>query len=414
MKTVDPALVEQLLTSRARLAPPPTRPAPWAARPVLYDFGGGRPDPDSFPCADLVRATAEALDREGREALTYGNAQGYDGLRDLVCWKTERLEGATISREEVLITNGASQALAVIADAFVDPGDVVVTEAPTFSGTLNIYRRHGAQVVGVPLDDEGMRTDELEARLKELAAAGRRPKLIYTVDNVQNPAGPTLSLRRRQELLALASQYGILVVEDDAYGELRFEGERLPSLYALDQTGIVLRTGTLSKVLGAGVRLGWVMASQEVLPWLMAFKQDWGTNPFVSRVAAYYLREHLEEHVQQLVDIYRRKRDTMLAGLDAGLGSTAVWSHPEGGFFIWLRLPDGTDQERLGALAAERQVSYVPGTSFFPDRSGAEFIRLAYSYATVEAIAEGTGKLCEAIRLARRRPSAVSPVDESR
>ena len=402
MKTVDSARLEQLLSSRARLVPAtPPRPAPWAGRPVLYDFGGGRPDPASLPFAGLAQATAEVLQTEGRDALTYGNGQGYDGLRDLVCWKLERREGLTVSRDEVFITNGSSQAINIVADTFLEPGDVVITEAPTFSATLGSFRRHGAEVYGIPLDEEGMRTDELEARLKDLASQGRRPKLIYTIDVFHNPAGPTLSLRRRQELLRLADEYGTLVVEDEAYGDLRYDGEPVPSLYALDQAGLVIRCSTFSKILAAGVRLGWVAAPPEVLARLMAFKQDWGTNPFVSRIATYYLRQHLDEHIAELIGIYRRKRDTMLAGLERGLGNTASWSRPEGGFFIWLRLPEGTDNAKLAALAAERQVSYVPGAGFFPNGGGTEFVRLAYSYASVEEIVEGTDRLCEAIRNAR-------------
>lgn len=398
----DAGRIEALLASRARLVPfTPPRPAPWAARPVRFDFGGGRPDPASLPYAGLARATAEVLEREGPDALTYGGGQGYDGLRDLIVWKLARREGLAITRDEVFITNGSSQAINIIADTFVDPGDVVITEAPTFSATLGTLRRHGAEVHGIPLDDEGMRTDALEARLAELAARGRRPKLIYTIDVFHNPTGVTLSAQRRRELLRLAEQHGVLVVEDEAYGDLRYEGEAVPSLYALDRSGLVLRCSTFSKILAAGVRLGYVVGHPDLIARLMPLKQDWGTNPFVSRVAAYYLREHLDEHVAELIAVYRRKRDAMLAGLERGLGSSASWSRPAGGFFVWLRLPDGTDNAKLAELAAERQVSYVSGAGFFPDGSGTDFIRLAFSYASVEDITEGIDLLAEAIRLAR-------------
>lgn len=403
MKTLDQARLLRLLGARAKLeACAPPRPQRRSGPPVLYDFGAGRPDPESFPLTDLVTATAEALEKEGREALTYGAFPGYDGLRDLACAKFQKYEGAAVSRDEVLVTNGSSQALGIIADAFLDVGDVVVSEAPTFSGTLSIFRRHGVEVQGIPLDDSGMRVDALAACLERLASQGRRPKLIYTIDTFQNPAGPTLSLERRRELLRLADQHGTLVVEDDAYGELRFEGEPAPSLYALDGSGLSIRTGTLSKILGAGVRLGWIIAHPDVIQRLVPFKQDWGTNPFVSRVATYYLRNHLYEHVEELIAVYRRKRDVMLAGLQDGLGESAKWNRPEGGFFTWLRLPEGTDTVRLADLAAERQVSYASGPGFFPDGSGAEYVRLSYSYAALDAIAEGTGRLCEAINLARR------------
>ena len=395
-------LYQSALSSRARLAPAgPQRPSAWAARPVLYDFGGGRPDPESLPFAGITRATAEVLEQDGRAALTYGNIQGFEGLRELVAWKMEHREGLKVSPDEVFITNGSSQALALIADTFLDPGDQVIVEAPTFSGSLNIFRRRGAEVIGVPLDDEGLRTDDLERLLKSLAAQGKRPKFIYTIDYFQNPAGPCLSVERRRDLLRIAETYGTLVVEDEAYGDLRYDGDSPPSLYELDEAGLVMRCSTLSKILAAGVRIGWILAPVELLWPLMAMKQDWGTSPFVSRVAAQFLRAHMDEHIAELRVVYRRKRDAMLAGLERGLGDTARWSRPEGGFFVWLRLPEGTDPAKLMEGAVERQISIVPGSAFFPDGSGQDHIRLAFSYAPVPAISEGIDKLVEAIRLAR-------------
>ena len=395
-------LYQSALSSRARMAPAgPQRPAAWAARPVLYDFGGGRPDPESLPFAGLTRATAEVLEQDGRAALTYGNIQGFEGLRELVAWKMEHREGLTVSPDEVFITNGSSQALALIADTFLDPGDLAIVEAPTFSGSLNIFRRRGAEVIGVPLDDEGLRTDDLERLLKGLAAQGKRPKFVYTIDYFHNPAGPCLSVERRHDLLRIAEAYGTLVVEDEAYGDLRYDGESPPSLYALDEAGLIMRCSTLSKILAAGVRIGWILAPAELLHPLMAMKQDWGTSPFVSRVAAQFLRAHMDEHITELCGVYRRKRDAMLAGLERGLGDTARWSHPEGGFFVWLRLPGGTDLAKLMEGCVERQISIVPGSNFFPDGGGKEHIRLAFSYAPVPAISEGMDKLVEAIRLAR-------------
>lgn len=403
MDVVTTANYEPFLSRRALLkSPAPALVAKAGAPPPLYQFGGGQPDPASFPYQDLVEATAEAFQHEGPAALSYGHPYGFLGLRELVCEKTKYYEGFDVSPDNVLVTNGSSHAISLVCDLLVDVGDAVLTEAPTFSGTLNNFRRYGPELIGISLDDEGIRTDEVEERLRDLARQGRKAKFIYTIVNFQNPAGPTQSLRRRHELLNLAEKYDTFIVEDDAYGELRYSGEAVRSLYDLDQSGRVFRTGTLSKILAAGTRLGWLLAPKELIPRFAAFKTDGGTNPFVSRVATYYLRKHIHQHVEALREIYRTKRDTMLERLAAGLGDSAKVSRPDGGFFVWIRLPEGTDPQKLLNLAAERRVLYVPGPSFFPDaNSGSEYIRLAFSCATLDEIRTGVDLLCEAIHEAR-------------
>jgi 2-aminoadipate transaminase len=392
----------QLFTSRARLELPTPFGRPRRVGLARYDFGGGRPDPDSFPFDDLVKATADALAAEGRDALTYGDQQGYRGLREWVCHKSKLLENDDIVPEQVLITSGASHALSLIADALAETGDDVVTEAPLFSGTLNVFRRHALRLHGVRIDNDGMDVSHLAEVLDGLRREGRRAKFIYTVPTFQNPVGVTMPLDRRIELLRLAREHSTVVIEDDAYGELRFDGERLPTLHLLDQDGIVMRVGTMSKTLGAGMRLGWAIANPVLLPYLMAFKGDGGTAPYTSRVAAYYMRAHFEEHCEELIRIYRGKRDAMLAGLRAGLGESTWWSVPAGGFFVWVRLPDDTYPLKLVDLAAEAGVAYVPGPAFFPDNSGAEYARLAFSYATLDEITEGIARFCSAVKAARR------------
>jgi 2-aminoadipate transaminase len=245
-------------------------------------------------------------------------------------------------------------------------------------------------------------TTAVRQRLETLRRQGRRCKLIYTIVNFQNPAGPSQSLRRRRELIGLAHEYDTLILEDDAYGELRFEGETLPPLFALDQGGRVIRAGTLSKILGAGVRLGWLCAPPAMIPAFQSFLFGGGVNPFMSRVATYYLREHLEPHVRLLIDVYRAKRDAMLAGLDELLGGTeAIVSRPEGGFFLWLRLPRGVDQGRLATRAGEAGVQYTPGPVFYANGGGQEFIRLAFSYEPPDRCYEGARLLGRAILDAR-------------
>jgi 2-aminoadipate transaminase len=395
----------RLLSSRALIGQTARGTIASATRTVqtpLYEFGGGRPDPGSFPYDELVEATARMMKEEGAEALTYGDPLGYPGLRDLVCHKYELFEGLKVERENILIANGSSHALSLAVSAFVDPGDAVIVEAPTFSGTLAGIRRHGPEILDAPVDEEGVVTAAVRQRLEALKRQGRSCKLLYTIVNFQNPSGPTMSLRRRRELIALAHEFGTLLLEDDAYGELRFEGEQLPSLYALDEGGAVIRSGTLSKILGAGVRLGWLCAPREMLPYLSSFNFGGGVNPFMSRVAVYYMREHMPEHVARLVEVYRRKRDAMRRGLLELLeGTDAVVNKPEGGFFLWVKLPSGTDRQRLADLAAERRVQYVPGPSFYPNGGGEEYVRLAYSYESVEKCHQGARLLAEAILAAR-------------
>lgn len=389
---------DAFLSSRARIGwdapPPPSRPAIDA----LYEFGSGYPDPATYPYDGLVDATARMMKEEGAQALNYGEGQGYRGLREVVCQKYALFERLEVTPENLIVSNGSGHALSLAFSAFTDIGDVIISEAPTFSGTLNTIRRHGPQVVDVPVDSEGMVTSVLRERLQELKKQGKRCKLIYTIVNFQNPAGPTMTLARRQELIALAHEYDTFILEDDAYGEIRFEGEPLPSLYALDPNGRVIRAGTVSKILGAGFRLGWLCAPKSMIPVFQGFLFGGGVNPFASRVATYFLRDHLEEHVGVLVGAYRAKRDAMLKGLWEVLGHTDVEiSKPEGGFFIWIKLPTGTDHKKLNAIAVRERLQCTPGPSFFPNGGGEEFIRLAYSYETPQRCYEGARRVAEAI-----------------
>jgi len=401
--TTPTARFEHLLSSRARIG--------WgapgaAARPVAsprYEFGGGYPDPASFPYNDMVEATARMMKAEGAQALTYGDPQGYRGLRELVCHKYRVFEGLEVTPENIFVANGSGHALSLAFGAFVDPGDPIICEAPTFSGSLNNIRRHGPEILDAPVDAEGMVTSTVRERLEGLRRQGRRCKLIYTIVNFQNPAGPDLSLRRRTELVRLAEEYDTFILEDDAYGELRFEGEPKPPVYALDRGGRVIRAGTLSKILGAGVRLGWLCAPRAMLPAFQGFNFGGGVSPFMSRVATWYLRDHMEAHVKLLIGVYRAKRDAMLRGLWEVLeGIDVEISRPQGGFFIWIRLPVATDPARLEALAVAAQAQYTPGPAFFPDGGGERFIRLAFSYEPPEKCYEGARLIARAILEAQR------------
>src|SRR2546425_10733861 len=389
---------QTLLSSRARIGGGVPAPPPRPSMTVLYEFGGGYPDPASFPYEGMIEATADMMKAEGAAAMTYGEPQGYRGLRELICHKYELFEKMKADPENIIVANGSGQALALAFGAFIDPGDAVVCEAPTFSGSLNTIRRHGPQILDVPVDDEGIVTDAVRERLESLRRQGRRCKLIYTIVNFQNPAGPSQSLRRRQALIALAHEYETIILEDDAYGELRFEGETLPPLYSLDRGGRVIRAGTLSKILRAGVRLGWLCAPKDMVPVLQSFLFGGGTNPFMSRVATYYMKDNMAAHVQRLIGVYRAKRDAMLKGLDEVLKDTdATISRPEGGFFLWIKLPSGTDKKRLAERAVESRIQYTPGPVFYANGGGEDYIRLAFSYEQPDKCYEGARMLAKAM-----------------
>ena len=402
MTTPTNPRLDDLLSTRARIgwgaSSPPARPVAEA----LFEFGGGHPDPSSFPYEGMVEATADVMRAEGAPALSYGEPQGYKGLRELVAHKYRLFENLEVPTDDIIISNGSGHALSLAFSAFVDVGDPILSEAPTFSGTLATIRRHGARVLDVPLDAEGMDTAVARQQLEKLRSEGKRCKLIYTIVNFQNPAGPTMSRRRREELIALAHEFDTLILEDDAYGELRFEGTAHPSLYALDKGGRVIRAGTLSKILGAGVRLGWLCAPRQMIPAFQGFLFGGGVNPYVSRVATYYMRENLVPHVARLVDIYRLKRDAMLKGLWEVLEGTDVEiSKPEGGFFIWIKLPTGTKIERVREAAVKSGIQFTWGPAFFANGGGEGFIRLAYSWEPPERNYEGAKLIAQAIKNAR-------------
>ncbi len=403
MTTPSTARFDHLLSSRARIGWGGSATTSRPGASPLYEFGGGYPDPASFPYDAMVEATARMMKAEGAEALTYGDPQGYRGMRELVCHKYQLFENLHVTPENIFVANGSGAALALAFSAFVDPGDPIICEAPTFSGSLNNIRRHGPEIIAVPVDADGMDITAVREALERLRRQGRRCKLIYTIVNFQNPAGPDLSIPRRHELVSLAEEYDTFILEDDAYGELRFDGDTKPPVYALDRNGRTIRAGTFSKILGAGVRLGWLCAPPAMLPAFQGFNFGGGVNPFMSRVATYFLREHMEPHVKLLINVYRAKRDAMLRGLWEVLTGTDVEiSRPAGGFFIWIKLPSGTDPARLEELALAARVQYTPGRAFFPGGGGERHIRLAFSYEQPDKCYEGCRILARAILDARR------------
>ncbi len=368
--------------------------------PLPIPFTYGFPDPGSFPIQDLIQATAKVMHREGRQALQYGQGRGFDGLLDVVVDRLVRFEGIETTRQNLIITNGSLHALDILCHVFINPGETVIIEAPCFHGSIDVMKRLQGKPVSVSLDDDGMRMDELAEKLSLLAKEGRKPKFIYTIPNFHNPGGVTMTLARRHQLLNLAAEYKIPIIEDDAYRDLYYEGEPLPSLYSLDKSAMVVRMGTFAKVLAAGMRLGWALGPEKVISKMLLFRSDTGTNQFGSRIAAEYCREHLDDHIADLVRIYRGKRDAMLGALEEHVGSLARWTRPQGGFYVWLELADKVDPDKLQQYAKQEGVSYLRGDICFVDGRGKNAMRLSFSYPSVDEIVEGVRRLGRAIRAA--------------
>lgn len=397
---------DTLLSERARRSGPARLGDPRASASKI-SFYAGFPDPASLPKADIIESTRVALERDGEWALQYGATFGYSGLIDELLKKLARDQGINAGSENVLITNGASQALSLIVDLFVDPGDVVLSEVPTWSGAVANFRAAGADVREIAVDEQGTDVDELERVLTELRVAGKPAKLLYVIPNFQNPTGVTTTLERRQRTVALAREHGVPIVEDDAYFDLRYAGDQLPTLYELDTVGQVIYMGTFSKIMAAGMRLGWAVGPEKIVARLAGLKHEGGTSPFAGQVAAEFCSSGtLVEHVQELRSLYLVRRNAMLAALERHMPAGTTWTTPEGGFFVWLDLPGGVTASALQPLANAQNVEFLPGTVCYFHGSGDDKVRLSYSFADEEQIAEGIRILGELVTAELERSNA--------
>ena len=379
------------------------RPMPRAGAvpPDIISLAYGMPDPALFPTAGLAAAAEEALRDPARYAvaLQYGNVGGNPLLLGELGRKLEGEEGRPVEPGSLAMTNGSSQAIALVVQALANPGDVCLCEAPTFLGTIHHIRFQGVRAVPVSLDDEGLDVEALEREIQGLEAAGTPPRFVYTIPTFNNPAGVTMSLARRRALLDIVSRHGIPIIEDDAYRDLRFEGEAVPTLHALDREGLVVRLGTFSKIVAPGVRLGFVLADPAVIERVLAFKAEGSTNGFASMVVGTFMRNGgLAAHIETLRAAYRERRDTMYEALTREMPAGATWTRTEGGFFLWLTIPSRADMVRVNARAAEERVVALAGTECFPDGRGVHNLRLSFSLQPPDRIAEGIRRLGQAIR----------------
>jgi 2-aminoadipate transaminase len=381
-------------------------------QPDIISFAGGMPAPELFPVKEVEEACSRLLEKDGCNALQYSTSEGYPPLREFIVEKMSRY-GIVASVENVLITSGSQQALDLVGKVLIDPGDVIVTGAPTYLGAIQAFTAYQASFASVPLDDDGIMVDLMEPKIVET-----HPKFMYVLPNFHNPAGVTLSQERRERLVSLARQYGVPVIEDDPYGELRFEGEHIPPIVVIDAMrngeraegyfkGDVIYMSTFSKTLSPGMRLGWIVAPVEVVKKLVEAKQgsDLHTGTFSQMVAYEVIADgFLDEHVREIRDMYRKRRDAMLASMDRYLPQGVDWTQPQGGLFLWVSLPEGVDCEELLEEAVEQKVAFVPGTAFYADGRGHDALRLTFDTCATDMIDEGIRRLGNAI--ARRMEKA--------
>ncbi len=370
--------------------------------PEVISFAGGLPATEVLPVDEIQDAVARVLKDRGKYSLQYGSTEGYLPLREMIGRHTARY-GIDISPDNIMITSGSQQALDLLGKIFINRGDRIVVEAPTYLGALQAWNAYGAEYVPVPADEDGMITSELEKALRT------GPKFIYALPNFQNPTGSTLAMERRMQLVELADRYGVPIVEDDPYGQLRFEGEHLPSLVVLDNkmhtnngsyTGNVIYLSTFSKILAPGLRLAWVIAPVVVIRKLVLAKQGTDLNSATfNQVLAHEVGRHgfFDRHVKEICDLYRERRDVMLDVLSELMPPGVHWTHPHGGLFLWAELPEGMNTTMMFPEAVAQKVAYVPGESFFPCGGGQNTMRLNFSYSRPELITEGIARLANVI-----------------
>lgn len=365
-----------------------------AVRPDIISLSGGMPDVSLLPASAVKKATRAALDEQRPKALQYGGTAGRVETRQVFC-DVMRDIGVRCKPDEVMITSGAQQALDLIARTFIDPGDIILAEGPTYLGALQAFSAYEPDVRCIELDEEGIRTDLLEEELKRIGKGNPRLKFCYVIPNFQNPAGITMSSARRQRLLELADEYNFMVIEDDPYGRLRYDGGHMIPLKALDDRVVYL--GTVSKMFAPGLRTGWIAAPRDVLAKINLVKQggDLCGSTFDQVIVEHYFTDTpWQRTLQKFIKTYGIRRDAMLAALEEYFPPEATWTKPEGGFFVWITLPEYVDTGSMLGTALDAGVTFCPGDSFYPDgKTGKNCMRVNFSYETPENIAEAIRRL---------------------
>jgi 2-aminoadipate transaminase len=368
-------------------------------RPEVISLAGGLPDTSTFPAESFASIMAKVAVDSTAAALQYGPTEGLAITKDAIR-HVMAAEGTEVDPEDILVTTGGQQVIDLVCKTLIDPGDVIVAEAPTYPGAIPAFSSYQADVVQIEMDADGMPIDVLEETLDRLEREGRRPKFIYTIPNFQNPGGVTMSLPRRRRLVEVAAEREILVLEDNPYGLLRYEGEPLPTLMTLARGEYIIYLGTFSKILSAGLRLGWAVAPAPVLAKMNMGKQgaDLCSSSLTQHFVAQYFREgRWESYLDSLKRLYRGRRDTLLGALAEHFPAEATWTEPQGGLFVWATLPDFLDTTDLLARALQRNVAFVPGRGAYMDGRGGSSMRLNFSGVNDAEIREGVRRIGEVI-----------------
>lgn len=369
-------------------------------KPEVISFGGGLPSPESLPVEDLKEIINELLDEDGPGALQYGATEGVTELREIMVERYQK-EGFNIDIDNLSITTSSQQGLYILGKIFLDKGDKIICGLPSYLGGISAFSTFGADMHGIPFDQQGMRSDKLEEKLQELQDQGTKPKFIYIIPDFQNPAGITMPEARRKEIIDLARKHDVLIIEDSPYREIRFEGESQKTLFQLDNQGQVITLGTFSKTFAPGFRLGWAIAHQDIIDKMVIAKQsiDLCTPTFNQRIAARAIKNGLfDENLKKTVAQYHSKRDNMLRAFREYMPEGVTWTEPEGGLFLFLSLPEHMDAEQLFYKAIEKNVAYVMGSVFHCDGSGKNTMRINFSFVPEDKAREGVKKLAEAIK----------------
>ncbi len=370
--------------------------------PDIISLAGGLPSPQAFPVDIIRNIVSYMMDKYGDKMLQYGSTEGVNSFRDTLAeFLTSRYKFNNIKRDNILVTTGSQEGLYLAAKIFIDPGDTVIVEAPTYVGVLTAFQSYNPRYESIEMDDNGMKVEMLEDKLRELKNENIKPKLIYTIPTFQNPAGVTLSEDRRKYLLELAEEYDILILEDGPYEELRFSGEPVPQIKRMDKEERVIYLGTFSKTLSPGMRIAYMVGHEDIIKKAVLAKQgvDLCTSPFLQYVAQEYLKGgYFDEHIPKIIKIYKEKRDAMLDALEDYFPDGVKWTKPNGGMFLWVTLPENMDAEKLFNRAIENKVAFVIGAAFFPHRDHKNTLRLNFTYPSIEDIQEGIKRLAKAIK----------------
>ena len=364
-----------------------------------FDFAVGRTNPETFPVERVQQAAHRAIANEYAELTEYPGKLGHPALRAVMARRESEREGVAVAADSLALTNGSMQAVTLVAEALTQPGDAVICEELTYGGTISAYRTLGIDMVGLPVDEDGMRVDLLEAKLAELGTA-RKPKFIYALTTYQNPTGANLSLARRHTLVEVAQAHDIPIVEDNCYGDVHYDGDKPPSLYALSDYDKIIYLCSLSKILAPGLRLGYLIAQPEMLETILARRHDAGPNALAAGVVAELYKDGVWNLTEELNESLKVKKNLVVAGLEDA-ADVCVSSNPSGGLFVWVRFPDDVDQNKLARLTAERGFFYAPGANFHIHGEQVSCLRLAFGHVPDDDIRDGIPILAQCLREAR-------------